>query len=117
MDLTINLQGGESFSDIVEKIKDSNDVMLIRDMPESDTVYSLSFNIKKIGDLIEINRITFQEEGSDYHFVCKTSETDDTIPAIFCPITNKLVRDIYLSYDKYEDNFNIYFSGALATIC
>jgi hypothetical protein len=117
MDLTVNLQGNEKFGDIVEKIKNSNNVMLIRDVQESDTVYSLCFHIKKIGDLIEINRITFQEEGSDYHYVCKTSETDDMIPAIFCPITNKLVRDIYLSYDKYSDNFNIHFSGALATIC
>lgn len=116
MDLTINLKGNETFGEIMGKIKDSKNVILIRNMPNSDMVYSLRFYVKKVGDLIEIKCVTFQEEGYAYHCVCKTSESDDMIPAVFCSVTNRLERDIYLSYDKYDDNFNIYFSGALATI-
>jgi hypothetical protein len=79
-------------------------VTLFRDF--HTRVLSLNFSILFIHERALIKNVTYQEEDEYDHSVYKTTELEDSVPAIYDMTRSKFDRDIHLGYDKYDSGLS-----------
>ena len=124
--MIINLKKNDTFANIIKKFlysserlndgKLENKLQIFSDKSNNNNfcVYSIIFKVNELpNNRLEINRITFQEEGNSYHNVTSTTDEANKSPAIYNLSTEIFERDIYLGNDKYNDCFEMYLTEAL----
>jgi hypothetical protein len=98
----------EKLCDIIKKHKDGDYVYI----PNDDNRCSIRFKIKIIGDDVEMTQIQYYEGGC-VSGLCGTTATDDLKPAIYSLKYDYLERNVFLSYDAYDNGVCVYLSAAL----
>jgi len=101
----------ERLCDIIKKHKDGDYVCISR---YNHGHYKIEFKIKIIedGDDVEMTEIQYFEGGC-VSGLCGTTATDDLKPAIYSLKYDYLKRNVFLSYDAYDNGVCVYLSAAL----